>query len=677
MDAATIAAGLPRPRKSGDGWSACCPAHDDKNPSLSINDSDSGVLVRCHAGCSQDDVVTALKEKNLWPVTKSKKRIVAEYNYTDENGELLYQVVRYEPKDFRQRQPDGNGWQWNLQGVKRVLYNLPAVLKAERGVCVVEGEKDVESLGRLQITATTCAGGAEKWRDEYNAAFRGKKVYILPDNDDVGRSHANLVASKLFAIAETVKVVELPGLPEKGDVSDWIQAGGTRVQLGELITATPEWEMPPEPKAELLPPEPKPEPESSVVAAPEEDKEYRAVKKPGWRAYLVVDNNDKLRPNSPANAEVFLNYHEDVAGIFRKNEFSQIIEVSRKPPWDDGEKKLTYPRSLTDDDEFRAMTWLEIKGITVQGGIVHSAIKSVANRNSFHPVTSYLDGLKWDGVPRADMFLTNCAGAQDSDYVRAISRKFLISAIARIYSPGCKVDTVLILEGEQGEQKSAFLKVLFGKDFFTDSLENIGSKDSVLQIQGSWCVEIAELSELYRAEIRMLKAYISRQIDVFRPPYGRNTIRAPRHSVFTGTVNPEGQGYLRDSTGGRRFWPFAVGKIDIERTEAERDQIWAEAKHAFESGEQWWLTKEQEVLAKEEQAARFETDPWADSVLEFCDMRITVSIPQILNDCLKIDTSQQSQKTANRVAKILTAGGYKRVQRMENGKRQWRYERAK
>jgi predicted P-loop ATPase len=106
------------------------------------------------------------------------------------------------------------------------------------------------------------------------------------------------------------------------------------------------------------------------------------------------------------------------------------------------------------------------------------------------------------------MFLTNCAGAQDSEYVRAISRKFLISAIARIYSPGCKVDTVLILEGEQGEQKSAFLKVLFGKDFFTDSLENIGSKDSVLQIQGSWCVEIAELSELYRAEIRMLKAYI-------------------------------------------------------------------------------------------------------------------------------------------------------------------------
>jgi putative DNA primase/helicase len=172
-----------------------------------------------------------------------KPRIVATYDYRDERGVLLYQSVRFEPKDFRQRQPNGNGWTWNLRGVRRVLYRLPELLAAppDCAVFVVEGEKDVESLRGLECVATTNAMGAGKWIPQYSESLRGRHVIILPDNDQPGRDHARQVARMLGGVAASVKVVELPGLPEKGDVSDWLAAGGNKVQLLELAQDTDPW----------------------------------------------------------------------------------------------------------------------------------------------------------------------------------------------------------------------------------------------------------------------------------------------------------------------------------------------------------------------------------------------------------------------------------------------------
>lgn len=238
-------------RKSGTGWLARCPAHDDQNPSLSIGTGDDGrILLHCFAGCPTENVVRALglDMADLMPRTESRNGAPrhepeAIYRYHDEDGKLLYEVLRMPGKQFRQRRPDGKGgWIWRLDGVRRVLYRLPPVLEAvKRGetVYIVEGEKDADRLSSLGLTATTSPGGAGKWQDEYTQALRGAYVVILPDNDEPGREHARKVAEALRGVARQVKVVQLPGLPEKGDVSDWLDAGHGPDELLEVVEWTP------------------------------------------------------------------------------------------------------------------------------------------------------------------------------------------------------------------------------------------------------------------------------------------------------------------------------------------------------------------------------------------------------------------------------------------------------
>lgn len=229
-------------RRSGSGWMACCPAHEDRHPSLAINDGPAGeLLFYCHAGCSQAQVLSALREAGIVLESEPAARIVATYDYRDATDALLYQVVRFEPKDFRQRRPDGQGgWIWNLEGVRRVLYRLPELLTADARdpVFVVEGEKDADRLRELGLVATTNPGGAGKWQAAYNALLAGRDVTILPDNDEAGRNHASDVARSLRESARSVRIVELPGLPPKGDISDWLAGGGTREQLLDRTGAT-------------------------------------------------------------------------------------------------------------------------------------------------------------------------------------------------------------------------------------------------------------------------------------------------------------------------------------------------------------------------------------------------------------------------------------------------------
>jgi putative DNA primase/helicase len=242
-------------RTTAAGWDALCPAHDDRRPSLGLAVGDGGkVLVKCRAGCTTEAVLSAigLTLADLFPAHghangKAKLgRIAKTYDYTDADGALLYQVVRFEPKAFRQQRPDGKGgWVWSLNGTPRVPYRLPELLNApaDAWVFVVEGEKDADALAELGLAATTNAQGAGKWHTleaaTVHRAFAGRKVAILPDNDDPGRRHARVVAGRLGGVAAEVRVLELPGLPPKGDVSDWLAAGGTRERLVELAEAGP------------------------------------------------------------------------------------------------------------------------------------------------------------------------------------------------------------------------------------------------------------------------------------------------------------------------------------------------------------------------------------------------------------------------------------------------------
>jgi hypothetical protein len=236
MTVEAVLARLQGVRRNGRGWQARCPAHEDHTPSLSINEREGKVLVHCHAGCLQEAVLAALKE--LSPYKRTTRRIVAEYPYLNEKGELLFQVVRYEPKEFKQRRPDGNGgWMWNLNGIRRVLYRLPEVL-AEKSLLICEGEKDCETARALGLTATCNAGGAGKWTDEYSEKLRGKRVAVVADGDEPGRKHAEHVAASVAGKVESLKVLKLPGAK---DLSEFIAHGGTHAALSELIGSAPEW----------------------------------------------------------------------------------------------------------------------------------------------------------------------------------------------------------------------------------------------------------------------------------------------------------------------------------------------------------------------------------------------------------------------------------------------------
>ena len=227
-------------RRSGHAWVARCPAHPDRNPSLSIREADGKLLLHCHAGCTTEAVCAALgiEMRELFNDFGTAPRIEAAYGYLGEDGRLLFEVVRYEPKDFRQRRPDTKGgWVWNLRGTQRVPYHLPEV-QAAKSVLVVEGEKDAETARKLDLIATCNPGGAGNWREEYSECLRGKRVAIIADADEPGRKHAQSVAASLHRKAEAVKVLELPGAK---DLSEWAEKGGRREVLLDLIGKTPEW----------------------------------------------------------------------------------------------------------------------------------------------------------------------------------------------------------------------------------------------------------------------------------------------------------------------------------------------------------------------------------------------------------------------------------------------------
>jgi len=255
-----VLSGLKSVKKTKNGWDALCPAHDDHKPSLAVAVGDGGkVLLKCRSrNCPVDAICAAIglgigelsppgSPKGQSRRQGGKAKIVQTYNYQDSKGKLLFQVVRFEPKGFRQRRPDPkaqDGWNWNLDGVERVLYRLPDLLTAiaeGRAIFVVEGEKDADRLWQLGLAATSNPGGAGKWKAPYSEALRGANVVILPDVDRPGAAHAEQVAASLRGIVASVKIVSLPSLPEKGDVSDWLDAGRTAEQLTDLVSATPVW----------------------------------------------------------------------------------------------------------------------------------------------------------------------------------------------------------------------------------------------------------------------------------------------------------------------------------------------------------------------------------------------------------------------------------------------------
>lgn len=298
------------------------------------------------------------------------------------------------------------------------------------------------------------------------------------------------------------------------------------------------------------------------------------------------------------------------------------------------------------------------RGLRFRRDDVQAAVYTLSKRSPYNPVADYLNGLAWDGTPRLADVAERVLGVAPTPLTLALLRRWFVSAVARILRPGCKVDTVLILHGPQGIRKSTFFKVLAGEWFSDDSVD-LASKDALLLLQRVWIIEWAELDAMMRArDANAVKAFLSRSIDTFRPPYGRSMVDAPRHSVIVGTTNE--QEILADGTGNRRYWVLRCGsRIDTELLAEWRDQIWAEAVAAFRAGEVWHLSEEESALLEASQAEYHRRDPWEGEVLEWAASRaVPVTTEGILEFALERPRGQWTISDQRRVASILRSAGW-------------------
>lgn len=367
----------------------------------------------------------------------------------------------------------------------------------------------------------------------------------------------------------------------------------------------------------------------------------------------------------PANVVTILQRDARWRGVLAYNEFSGDIVTRTAPPWHEDDA----PRSASvgpwvEEDTTRLCNWIAREyDFDVGVDTALAAVCIVSKRNPYHPIRRYLRGLKWDGVERIDGWLVDFCGAADSDYVRAVGSRFLVGAVARVMRPGCKCDSLPILEGDQGAGKSTVWKILAGGDeFFLDSLDvNIGSKDSRDQIRRKWIVELAELDALSRTDVASIKAFLSATTDNYRPSYGRVARDFPRQCVFAGTVNDDGGGYLKDQTGNRRFWPVAVKTIDLERLRATRGMLWAEAVARYDAGAVWYLDDEE--LRRQHAAeaeARRARDPWEEVIGAWLDefdrpQRRTqgVTVGEVLKEALDLAPTKMTRADEMRASAVL------------------------
>jgi predicted P-loop ATPase len=394
-----------------------------------------------------------------------------------------------------------------------------------------------------------------------------------------------------------------------------------------------------------------------------------------WSDDLILDKAGNVKANLH-NVILILREALKWKGVLAFDEFNARVVIKKSPPW--GGVKLDTDTPWTDHYDSLTRVWFQQQNINAAAGDVGRGVQAAAKHNAFHPVRGYFNGLLWDGVPRLDTWLIDYLHADDSSYVRAIGPRFLISGVARIYQPGCKVDHMLVLEGPQGKLKSEALRALAVKDaWFTDRLSNVTSKDAAQEMAGVWLIEIAELDALARSSASAKKAFLTRRSDRFRPPFGKHLINLPRQCVFAGTINPPATGYLTDPTGARRFWPVACERtIDREGLERNRDQLWAEAVVRFKAGEKWWLeTTELEALATAEQQARFIVDAWEAPIRKWLGRRriTNVSNTEVLCRALGFASQDCTQSAQNRVAKILTHLGFIKYRPRTKGRRKRRY----
>lgn len=384
--------------------------------------------------------------------------------------------------------------------------------------------------------------------------------------------------------------------------------------------------------------------------------DYNKKKIPETNQYPIKPN-DLVNTTNYFRKEEYRSFKNPLCNIVRYNRLRHCVEFNFHAPWHD--KKRPVPTEWTDMDTTQCRYYLEqYEHYKTSGQCVFDAVTVVSADFAYNPLHSYLDALTWDGKERLDDMLYEVFGVPRSTYSRAVSSKLLIAAVARAYEPGCKVDNVLILEGDQGIRKSTFVSAL-GGEFYTDMHLDPHAKDTFEILRGAWFVELAEMGFLKRSQVESLKAFFSKGIDRYRASYGRLAQDYPRTCIFIGTINPSDMGtYLTDRTGNRRFWPVKCMKHgDIDWVIEHRDQLFAEAKARYLAGEAWYLTTEDEITsARRATADRMVKDPWEAPIIQHVntiDPGEGVVVEEIAENIIGIDRSRIKSSDLERISYIL------------------------
>lgn len=447
--------------------------------------------------------------------------------------------------------------------------------------------------------------------------------------------------------------------------SEWAAGVATLLTYGGLSAAMPPIERAVRDRCEELREQVRAANRAAAMAKPVSD----ATTGPHWptRERLSKTDTGQVKPTF-ANAVTILR-NDPRWETLRMSRLGNIVEFHSKE-FEEG------PGTATASEWLRDNYGADMGEVTIK-----SAIYSVAQGRAYSPVVDYLESVRGKANGSIARILPEILGlthesvdgtpdtAEDiptADLRRKMIRRFLIGSVARAYKPGCKMDTALVLGGEQAAMKSSFLKALFGEEFFGDSPLPVGNKDAPIQMSRAWGYEAAELEDLTsKRSSEAVKAFMSTARDLYRPPFARTAIFVPRHTSLCGSFNPRG-GIFTDETGSRRFWIIDIPKdwtIRIDILKLHRDAIWAEALAAYEAGERWWFDRDEDRVREEGSQRHVEEDPWQGEVEKWLDdvahKNDSHTLTAIIMGAIKIDPSEMDRRTSTRMRAILHRVGWK------------------
>lgn len=600
------------------------------------------------------------------------------WDYLDRDGRLLGHVYRFRTSDggkeilplvwARHAETGAEEWHWMTWAEPRPMYGLDRI-RDGHVVLIVEGEKCADAAHELlgdKLDVLSWPGGSGAVRKVDWGPIAHRKVVIWPDADakrdqagvlfpepkQPGVKAAETIAAQLLELQCEVRIIKVPAPGEKPDgwdVADAIAEGATREDLlGWLKKLRPC-------AAQAS------QPAQASTATPA--RAGRAAEG-DWQASLLRRRGEVVA--CLANVVQIMTTDAAWARVVGYDEFaSRTVKLGPLPRFEGTCLTPGDSAEWTDVDTSYTIVWLTTAyGLTPPSNIVDEAIELVARTNSFHPVRAYLRGLTWDGTQRLSEWLADYMGVPRSEYSTRVARWYMIAMVARVMRPGVKFDYCLVLEGTQGLRKSSALRALAG-DHFSDTELDLANKDSMSAIRGKWLHEFSEMGSIARVESMRQKSFLSRQIDEFRPTYGRREIRCPRQLVFAGTTND--WQWNRDPTGGRRFWPVEIaGEIDTDGLAGARDMLFAEAVAAFDAGERFWPTsQEQRDLFDPEQLKREAEDAFVDPIHDWIEGlgRSEFTLNDVLQDALKLDAGRMTRDVMTRVGMLLKKLGCTRLER--------------